>query len=1228
MNDAEFLAELPNGLPFPELRVRRGPHPNIDEDVDEMQLPGSRYTQMVSYQVNPPLSENQELALQTLFQRIRDYPLLNQSRYARVRLIRWDRGEVLVRNREGQARFDPEFINTLQAYMRFRDTVLFMFSSNEELEFDVMTIYLDLDFGENLRGGGGEGIDDSFLASKTGIELVPRGGTMCGWMALALYCVMVDERYNEYCRPSTDSMQRMKSLSDNMEQWKALSHKLHDLYGDPDSPLFAHPSCTERWLKDYPQHRMVIVDGIMYNRNGWNNPTILGVLEGKDYVKIRQVKYHEGIQKGGMTTCFLWMDKRNSLFTTNNLPHFHFIYNPNNFLKFAKENKSYYFCLSCFKSFHDRRDAFKNHKCDENFCEVCHVYLPPAMLKIHKNTSQATSECSVCGIQCYNINCKDIHESKCTRPEAAIRTNQPFCKGCSTLVTEDSHVCWIRPDPRLKHKKVWELDEVLNRYYVFDFESEFVEGSTVRRRREGKWIDLDVDTHRVNFVAVRRLGTGETWTFNSMDEFYDWMWIPAEDNDKRWGTLLAHNMKGYDGRMLFNYLLDKGVPPAKCMWVGNKIMAMELKNGNRIWKVQDTLTHLAFALEQLPGIFGLDETEFKKGYFPYKFNTNANKNYIGPLPAIKYFEPEMMRLEKKKAFLQWHAEESLQLGSNGYNFWEELKAYCVSDVNILAKAIEVYITEGMALNKMNPMVHYTIASYAQKVYIDKHMPPKSLAYLTEEEEKFARRALHGGRTDVRKMYMKWTDEDVASGRYGVYQDVQSLYPTVQFYKPMPVGKPEIIKFGPHDCPPSMDEVKSWFGFVECDLSVEQESFHPVVVAKDESGKLVADLKDKKRIVLTTPELNAALNQGYVITKVYEVHVYKQSTDLFKSYIRTFLKLKIESSGMPKHITNDSQWNSFYSYHKNQLGVDLDRSNMIKNPGRKQLAKLMLNSLWGKFAERPHNSAYIATDVPEELLALEAKWDSGKIDITYRHAYGDGKYVLVYKNLNAKARTVGESEGYVQKTNVAAASFVTAWGALTLWEEMEKLGQRVLYHDTDSIIYERSITSYNIPLGQYLGEWEDECGGLPIVEFISIGPKTYAYKVMEKPVPLDEVTVDKLRRANHDFVVRDNQIQVIKSVCKAKGFTLNAHNLGQINFRTMHQLLLGNVESLKGTTLKFVYRRGESMHTEQEVKEMKMVYDKGYVDNNFTVWPWGYDRFRTYQGPRRGWVVDDSYGNSH
>ena len=59
------------------------------------------------------------------------------------------------------------------------------------------------------------------------------------------------------------------------------------------------------------------------------------------------------------------------------------------------------------------------------------------------------------------------------------------------------------------------------------------------------------------------------------------------------------------------------------------------------------------------------------------------------------------------------------------------------------------------------------------------------------------------------------------------------------------------------------------------------------------------------------------------------------------------------------------------------------------------------------------------------------------------------------------------------TNVTIVAFYTSWARLKLWPVMQKLGQKVLYYDTDSIIFSVKEVVYVPPLGTYLGQFTDE-----------------------------------------------------------------------------------------------------------------------------------------------------------
>ena len=73
--------------------------------------------------------------------------------------------------------------------------------------------------------------------------------------------------------------------------------------------------------------------------------------------------------------------------------------------------------------------------------------------------------------------------------------------------------------------------------------------------------------------------------------------------------------------------------------------------------------------------------ELKKVFFPPKFNTLENQNYVGKIPDKNYFSPDYFSLEKTREFEKWYDNNSNVL----YDFRRELEEYCISDVKLLKK---------------------------------------------------------------------------------------------------------------------------------------------------------------------------------------------------------------------------------------------------------------------------------------------------------------------------------------------------------------------------------------------------------------------------------------------------------------------------------------------------------------------------------------------------------------
>ena len=127
--------------------------------------------------------------------------------------------------------------------------------------------------------------------------------------------------------------------------------------------------------------------------------------------------------------------------------------------------------------------------------------------------------------------------------------------------------------------------------------------------------------------------------------------------------------------------------------------------------------------------------------------------------------------------------------------------------------------------------------------------------------------------------------------------------------------------------------------------------------------------DNKRSFIgtwTMDEVNKAIDKGYEILKTFEVsHFYKTSDDLFKGYIRRFMKIKLESSKYD--FKTKEEENIFKSKIKKSLDIDIDKFKY--NAGLRSISKLCLNSLWGKFGQRSNMSQTKYVTEPTEVYEL-------------------------------------------------------------------------------------------------------------------------------------------------------------------------------------------------------------------------------------------------------------------
>lgn len=458
-----------------------------------------------------------------------------------------------------------------------------------------------------------------------------------------------------------------------------------------------------------------------------------------------------------------------------------------------------------------------------------------------------------------------------------------------------------------------------------------------------------------------------------------------------------------------------------------------------------------------------------------------------------------------------------------------------------------------------------------------------------------RDAFFGGRTNAVQLYFKTgPDEEIR------YVDYTSLYPWVNKNCSYPVGHPIVIT------QPEETDISQYFGLVKCTVLPPYELYHPVLPYRY-GGKLTFPLcrscvetqlpllllqrthhcshgENDRSLTSTwcTPELQKAVAEGYIIQKVYEVwHFPLQSTDLFKCYVNTFLKIKQEASGWPSQVGEDPLKRQQYvkDYYQRE-GICLDEANIQKNPGRRSLAKMMLNSFWGKFGQQSNKCQVEAMTSPAKFYKL-LRDDSQNI---HSVRIVNQEMIEVVHNYQAECDPVQVN------VNIFVACFTTCWARLKLYKALKYLRpEQTLYFDTDSIIYLWREGLPELPLGNYLGEFTNELDADHyIVEYASAGPKNYGYKTNNGKVE-----------------------------CKVRGFSLNARGKEQLNFDVLRDNVLAEVRHPEKDQREIPVwnphrivrdNKDKTIRTETEIKRYQLVFDKRVVDpETFRSFPYGYAR---------------------
>ena len=455
-----------------------------------------------------------------------------------------------------------------------------------------------------------------------------------------------------------------------------------------------------------------------------------------------------------------------------------------------------------------------------------------------------------------------------------------------------------------------------------------------------------------------------------------------------------------------------------------------------------------------------------------------------------------------------------------------------------------------------------------------------------------RDALYGGRTEVFSTMANGTEDEPIH-----YTDITSLYPYVCRNKRFPIGHPTRL------CGPELQRsnptLENFEGVVKCKVLPPTNLRIPLLPYRSKSGKLTFPLcgrclekgcevgvctctQEERALVGTwlTPELKAAEAVGYKILEFYEVLHYPSTTQynpktgeggIMASYVNCFMKLKLEASGYPPNVRTEDEKEEYIRFIKENEGIELDPEKIEYNPGLRATAKIILNSHWGKFSQRPDKATKKFVSTNQEFLEIIA---SPKNEVREIIHVNDDVLFVDYK----------PSQGYAESSptsNVIVGGYVTTYGRLELYKYLSRLGENVLYCDTDSVIFKKRVGSYSPEISQLVGGMTDELDGEYIVEFIANGPKNYAYKTSSgrecikvkgfrfSDKVASQLTFDKLREIA--LIDQEKVLEVVDNVRFVK--ELNTLQVCTVTggTKTYRKVLDKRVFDKEGNSIPFGYR---------------------------------------------------------
>lgn len=443
---------------------------------------------------------------------------------------------------------------------------------------------------------------------------------------------------------------------------------------------------------------------------------------------------------------------------------------------------------------------------------------------------------------------------------------------------------------------------------------------------------------RVWAYGICEIGNPDNFTYgNDIDDFMKWA------NEQGRSTVYFHNLK-FDGEFILCWLFENGFK-----YVNDR---RDLENNTFTTLISDK------------GQFYSMEICFERKGKEKKSLTIYDSLKILPFSVAAIAKGFNLPISK----LEIDYNETRE---KGHILTKEEIDYLRNDVDIVARALNTLFEQG--LNKMTQGSN-ALYDYKQTVgnkNFNKWFP-------IPDYDSDIRQSYKGGFTYLNP---KFKELDLTEG---IVLDVNSLYPSVMYYQPLPYGEGIFFKG-------KYKEDKIYNLYVQmftCQFELKP-GYIPTIQLKNNLSFIPTqylESSDGEDVTLCLTNVDLELFMEHYDVFNIEYHSgwkFKSTIGLFKDYIDKWNKVKMEST-------------------------------LNGNKAMRTLAKLMLNALYGKFALNPN----VQSKIP---------W------------YDNG--IVKYK--------LGEKETR-DPIYIPVGTFITAWARHKTISSAQKVYDRFVYADTDSL----------------------------------------------------------------------------------------------------------------------------------------------------------------------------------